>query len=251
MMARKPVIAGNWKMYKTRSEVADTIRALRREVDGYEAAEVVICPPFTGLAAAAAALEGSTIRLGAQNAHWEEEGAYTGEISPGMLLDCRCRFVILGHSERRQVFGESDQMIARKLARVVATPLIPIFCVGETLEERESGRVREVVLGQMGRGLGELTGDAVSRIIVAYEPVWAIGTGRTATPEIAGEVHSMIRDWLGGTFSGELSQALRILYGGSVKPANIAELMAQPDIDGALVGGASLNAESFSRIVRF
>ncbi len=250
-MARKPVIAGNWKMYKTRSEVADTIRALRREVDGYEAAEVVICPPFTGLAAAAAALEGSTIRLGAQNAHWEEEGAYTGEISPGMLLDCRCRFVILGHSERRQVFGESDETIARKLARVVATPLIPIFCVGETLEERESGRVREVVLGQMGRGLGELTGDAVSRIIVAYEPVWAIGTGRTATPEIAGEVHSMIRDWLGETFSGELSQALRILYGGSVKPANIAELMAQPDIDGALVGGASLDAESFSRIVRF
>jgi triosephosphate isomerase (TIM) len=250
-MARKPVIAGNWKMYKTGSEVADTIRALRREVDGYEAAEVIVCPPFTSLASAAAALEGSTIGLGAQNAHWETEGAFTGEVSPEMLLDCGCAYVILGHSERRQVFGETDGMIARKVAHVARTPLIPILCVGETLEEREAGDVQEVVLGQLERGFGELTEDAASRIIVAYEPVWAIGTGRTATPEIAEEVHSMIRGWLRETYSSELSEGLRILYGGSVKPANIAELMAQPDIDGALVGGASLDAGSFAGIVRF
>jgi triosephosphate isomerase len=248
---RKPVIAGNWKMYKTRSETAATLRALRGEVDGEQRVEVVVCPPFTSLAAAAEVLAGSTISLGAQNTAWEDEGAFTGEVSPGMLLDCGCRYVILGHSERRQYFSESDEMIARKLAKVLSTPLIPILCVGETLEEREAGRVSEVVLGQLRRDLADLTEESVSRIIVAYEPVWAIGTGRTATPDTAEEVHGMIRQWLSRTYSPQMAEGLRILYGGSVKPGNIAELMAQPDIDGALVGGASLDAASFARIVRY
>ncbi len=248
---RKPVIAGNWKMYKTRSETVATLRALRGEVDGEQRSEVVVCPPFTSLAAAAEVLAGSTIALGAQNCAWEDEGAFTGEVSPGMLLDCGCRYVILGHSERRQYFAESDEMIARKLAKVLSTPLTPILCVGETLEEREAGRVSEVVLGQLRRDLADLTEERVSRIIIAYEPVWAIGTGRTATPETAEEVHGMIRRWLSQTYSPDLAEGLRILYGGSVKPGNIAELMAQPDIDGALVGGASLDAASFARIVKY
>ncbi len=250
-MARKPVIAGNWKMYKTQSEVVSTIQGLRQKVDGYQAVEVVVCPAFTSLAAAAKALEGSTIQLGAQNVHWEAEGAFTGEISLGMLQDCGCRFVILGHSERRHIFNEADETIARKLTAALGTPLTPILCVGETLDEREADRVEDVVLGQMRRGLDALTEDEVSRIIVAYEPVWAIGTGRTATPEIAEEVHAMIRGWLRDTYSEKLSEGVRILYGGSVKPGNIAELMAQPDIDGALVGGASLKAESFAQIVKY
>jgi triosephosphate isomerase len=250
-MARKPVIAGNWKMYKTRAEVVETIRRLRDLVDGYEPVEVVVCPTFTGLSAAAEALQGSSIALGAQNCHWEDEGAYTGEISVGMLLDCGCRYVILGHSERRQHFFETDEMIARKLRKVVASPLRPILCVGETLEQREAGRVAEVVLGQLGSDLGGLSADQVSRVLVAYEPVWAIGTGRTATPEVAQEVHAMIRRWLTEKYSPQLAQDFIILYGGSVKPANIADLMAQPDIDGALVGGASLEAESFAKIIRY
>lgn len=248
---RKPVIAGNWKMYKTRPEVASTLRALRTEVDGYERAEVVVCPTFTSLAAAAEVLEGSTIGLGAQNVAWEDEGAFTGEVSVGMLLDCGCRFVILGHSERRQFFSETDEMIARKLVKVLETSLNPILCIGETLAERDAGRVRDVVLGQLRRDLADLTEEKVSRIIIAYEPVWAIGTGRTATPETAEEVHNMIRSWLSETYSAPLADGLRILYGGSVKPGNIAELMAQPDIDGALVGGASLDAASFARIVKY
>lgn len=248
---RKPVIAGNWKMYKTRPEVVSTLRALRAEVDGHEGVEVVVCPTFTSLAAAAEVLSGSTIGLGAQNVAWEDEGALTGEISVGMLLDCGCGYVILGHSERRQFFAESDELIGRKLGKVLETTLTPILCVGETLEEREAGRVSEVVLGQLGRDLAGLTEQQVSRIIVAYEPVWAIGTGRTATPETAEEVHGMIRRWLSETYSVGLADGLRILYGGSVKPGNIAELMAQPDIDGALVGGASLDAASFARIVKY
>jgi triosephosphate isomerase (TIM) len=250
-MARKPMIAGNWKMHKTQSEVVSTIQGLRQKVDGYQAVEVVVCPTFTSLAAAAKALEGSTVKLGAQNVHWEPEGAYTGEISLSMLLDCGCQFVILGHSERRHIFDEDDGMISRKLSATLGTALTPILCVGETLDERDADRVEDVVLGQMRRGLDALTEDEVSRIIVAYEPVWAIGIGRTATPEVAEEVHAMIRGWLRDTYSEKLSEQVRILYGGSVKPGNIAELMAQPDIDGALVGGASLKAESFAQIVKY
>ena len=249
-MSRKPVIAGNWKMYKTQAEVINTIEELREQVEGYEKVEVVICPTFTSLSAAANALRGSSIGLGAQNVHWEEEGAFTGEISAEMLLDAGCQYVIIGHSERRQYFSESDEMVSRKLQRLIQTPLTPILCVGEMLEEREAGRVEEVVLGQLARALAGLTVESLFRIIIAYEPVWAIGTGRTATPEIAEEVHSMIRDWLSRTYSESLAGGIRILSGGSVKPGNVAELMAQPDIDGALVGGASLDSRSFAQLVK-
>jgi triosephosphate isomerase len=196
-------------------------------------------------------LQNSTICLGAQDVYWEEEGAYTGQISVAMLLDAGCDYVILGHSERRQYFNETDETVNRKLRKVLESRLTPIVCVGETLEEREAGRVEEVVLRQMKRALQGLAQDDVSRIVIAYEPVWAIGTGRTATPEVAEEVHAMIRQWLKEAFSEELSSQLRILYGGSVKPGNVQELMAQPDLDGALVGGASLDAQTFAKIVKY
>lgn len=250
-MARKPLMAGNWKMFKTRAEAVESVRELRRRLDPVSEVDVVVCPPFTALPAVQEALAGSSIRLGAQNVHWEEEGAFTGEISPRMLLDCGCSYVILGHSERRYHFHESDEMIRLKIRKVLASPLVPILCVGETLKERQADRVEDIVLGQIEGALDGLTAETLSRIIVAYEPVWAIGTGETATPELAQEVHFMIRDWFQVVYSSELSQNIRILYGGSVKPDNVADLMAQPDIDGTLVGGASLQAESFARIVKF
>jgi len=250
-MARIPVIAGNWKMFKTRKEAAEMLAELRKEVDGVEGVEVVICPTFTALAASSAVLEGSNISLGAQNVHYESEGAYTGEISTEMLQDAGCSYVIIGHSERRQYFNESDEFLNKKLAKILTTDLTPIFCCGETLEEREAGKVEEVVLGQLKNGMAGLTEEELSRIIIAYEPVWAIGTGKTATPETAEEVHGMIRDWLAQAYSQGFSDSIRILYGGSVKPANVTELMSQPDIDGALVGGASLKADLFAQIVKF
>jgi triosephosphate isomerase (TIM) len=250
-MQRKPVIAGNWKMHRTRKETEELAASLRRELDGYEDVEMVVCPPFTSLDAAAQTLKGSSIRLGAQNVHWDDEGAYTGEVSTKMLEDCGCEFVILGHSERRQLFKETDEQVNLKLRRALESSLIPILCVGETLQERARERVEDVVLGQLEQAVDKLTAESLSRIIVAYEPVWAIGTGETATPETAEEVHFMIREWLAEVFSQELSERLRILYGGSVKPGNISGLMAQPNIDGALVGGASLDADSFAGIVRF
>jgi len=246
---RKPFIAGNWKMYKTRASALETVRDLLRRLGPEPPAEVAVCPPFTALAAVAEALEGSPVRLGAQNVHWAAEGAFTGEVAVPMLLECGCRYVILGHSERRQHFHESEEVVRRKLDRVLESDLEPILCVGERLEERESDRVEEVVLGQLGSALGGLTPRQVSRIIVAYEPVWAIGTGRTATPEIAQEVHGMIRESIRRDFPGGTADQVRILYGGSVKPDNIGALMARKDVDGALVGGASLEAESFARIV--
>ena len=250
-MGRKTVIAGNWKMFKTQSEASEFVKALQGEVEGYQEVDVVVCPTYTSLSAVKKLLQDSVIQMGAQDVYWEEEGAYTGQISTEMLLDCGCRYVILGHSERRQYFGETDESVNKKLRKVLETALIPILCVGETLEERESGRVSEVVLGQLNRAMDGLTEDDVSRIIIAYEPVWAIGTGRTATPEVAEEVHSMIRQRLGDSFSEKLSSETRILYGGSVKPDNVVELMAQPDLDGALVGGASLNAQTFAKLVKF
>jgi triosephosphate isomerase len=213
--------------------------------------EVAVCPTFTSLSAASEALQNSTVGLGAQDVHWEDEGAYTGEISTEMLLDVGCDFVIIGHSERRQYFGETDETVNRKLKKALTTSITPILCCGETLDEREAGQVETVVLGQLQRGLAELTENDISRIIIAYEPVWAIGTGKTATPETAEEVHAMIRNWLKDTFSADLADGLRILYGGSVKPGNAAELMAQPDIDGGLVGGASLDAVSFAQIAKY
>lgn len=250
-MGRKTVIAGNWKMFKTQAEAAALIKSLQAEVEGYDEVEVVVCPTFTSLAEVNRLLQNSTIQLGAQDVYWEDEGAYTGEISAAMLLDCGCRYVIIGHSERRQYFGETDETVNRKLRKVLETALTPIVCIGETLEEREDGRVAEVVLGQLELALKGLTEDEVSRIIIAYEPVWAIGTGRTATPEVAQEVHSMIRQWLADNVSDEIASMVRVLYGGSVKPGNVVELMGKPDLDGALVGGASLDASTFAKIVKY
>jgi triosephosphate isomerase (TIM) len=238
-------------MFKTNPEAEAMVKELRTLVDSTPEVEVVVCPPTTALSAVAAALQGSGIGVGAQDVFWEDQGAFTGQVSVSMLESCGTRYVIIGHSERRQYFGETDETVNRKLKKVLASSLTPIMCVGELLSEREAGRVEEVVLGQMERGLAGLTADQISRIIVAYEPVWAIGTGRTATPEIAEEVHSMIRKWLKDKYSSQLAETVRILYGGSVKPDNASELMAQPDIDGALVGGASLDAKSFAKIVKF
>jgi triosephosphate isomerase len=239
-------------MFRTGGEAARLAADVRRGLEAAPvAADVVIAPPFTALAAAAQALAGSPIALCAQNMHWEREGAFTGEVSPPMLLDAGCTLVILGHSERRQLFGETDEGVSRKGRAAVDHGLTPILCVGETLAERESDRTMEVVERQVERALRALTPDEAGRVIVAYEPVWAIGTGRVATPEQAQEVHRFIRRQVSGSHGEPVAAALRILYGGSVKPDNAAGLMAQPDIDGALVGGASLKAESFLRIVRF
>jgi triosephosphate isomerase len=249
---RRPLIAGNWKMYKTIPEAV----ALAREVAagaGPEPGEVevLVAPPFTALHAVKQALGKSAVALGAQNMHWEGEGAFTGEVSPPMLRDAGCTHVILGHSERRQLFGETDESVARKAVAALAGALTPILCVGETLAERESGRTLEVVERQVERALRALSPDQVAGLIIAYEPVWAIGTGRTATPEQAQELHAFIRKRVATSHGEPAAEAARILYGGSVKPDNIGALMAEADIDGALVGGASLVAASFLKIVRY
>jgi triosephosphate isomerase len=250
-MKRQTVIAGNWKMFKTNAEAEAMVKELRTLVDSTDQVEVVVCPPFTALSTVAATLSGSRIGVGAQDVYWEDQGAFTGEVSVKMLASSGCRYCIIGHSERRQFFHETDETVNRKLKKLLETELNPIMCVGELLAEREAGKVEEVVLGQMERGLAGLTGEQISRIIVAYEPVWAIGTGKTATPQIAEDVHSMIREWLAGRTSAQTADTVRILYGGSVKPDNASDLMVQPDIDGALVGGASLDAKSFAKIVKF
>lgn len=247
--SRKPVVAGNWKMFKTRDEAQATIREILKLIGDPSAVEVLVCPPFTALSAVHEVLKDSAVQLGAQNVHWEDEGAFTGEVSIPLLLDCGCQYVILGHSERRHSFHESDEMIQRKLEKVLTTDLIPILCIGESLEAREADRVEDVVVGQLERAVRQLTDPQTSRIIIAYEPVWAIGTGRTATPEMAESVHQMIRNWLTHHCSEEIAH-MRILYGGSVTPENVGQLMAQEDIDGTLVGGASLDAQSFARIVQ-
>jgi triosephosphate isomerase len=245
-------MAGNWKMYKTVPEgvaLAQEIRAgLALPLNDRD---VLVAPPFTALASVSEALRGSDVLMAAQNAHWEREGAFTGEISPVMLQQVGCSHVILGHSERRHIFGESDDTVARKTRAAVDNGLTPIVCVGETLPERESNRTLEVVERQLERALRGLTPDEASRAVVAYEPVWAIGTGRTATPQQAQEAHAFIRKRVTATHGEPAAAALRILYGGSVKPDNIDGLMAEPDIDGALVGGASLKADSFLRIVHY
>jgi triosephosphate isomerase (TIM) len=250
MPTRKPLIAGNWKMYKTASEAVTLATEVRDGAKDAEA-EVLVAPPFTALHAVAAALKGSTVALGAQDMHWENEGAFTGAVSPLMLRDAGCSHVILGHSERRQLFGETDDGVARKAEAAFKHGLTPIVCVGETLAERESGRTMEVTQRQTERALRGLTGDQVARLVVAYEPVWAIGTGRTATPDQAQEVHAYLRRLVDRSHGEAAAAAVRILYGGSVKPDNIGSLMAQADIDGALVGGASLTASSFLKIVHY
>lgn len=247
---RQPILAANWKMHKTVRQAVAFVEAFLPHVGSVAGREVVIAPPFPQLAALAQALRGSAIRWAAQNVHPEEQGAFTGEVSPGMLADLGCTYTIVGHSERRALFGESSEFVARKAAALLAHGIRPIVCVGETLEERESERTFEVVGRQLEESLARVPEADAERVVLAYEPVWAIGTGRTATPEIAQEVHAFIRERLNQRF-GASSASMRIQYGGSVKPDNAAALMQQPDIDGALVGGASLEPESFARIVRF
>jgi len=249
---RKPVIAGNWKMYKTVGESVQMALALKPLVANASHCEVVIAPVFTALKTVADRLEGSNIKLAAQNCSTEiAEGAHTGEVTTTMLRDVGVSFVIVGHSERRQIYFETDAMVRLKTQSVISAKLTAIVCVGETLAQRDQGIAEKVVSGQLTGGLSGLTASDLDRIIVAYEPVWAIGTGRTATPEQAQEMHAFIRRVFADGHSEKAAQALRILYGGSVKPDNISGLMAQPDIDGALVGGASLEAESFAKIVNY
>jgi triosephosphate isomerase len=250
-MGRLPFIAGNWKMNKTVEEALDLVRGLKVHLKGIEDVEVAIAPPFTALYAISQELKGSSILLASQNLFWEEKGAFTGEISPVMLKEINCRYAIIGHSERRQYFGETDETVNRRIKAAFNHGLKVIFCIGETLQEREGGLTFSVVERQLGGGLKEVEEKAIEKIVIAYEPVWAIGTGKTATPEQAEEVHQFIRQKLERFYSKRISEGIRIQYGGSVTPESIKGLMDQGNIDGALVGGASLNAETFSGIVRF
>jgi triosephosphate isomerase (TIM) len=249
---RKPVIAGNWKMYKTIGESVDTVLDLKPLVANASHCEVIVAPVFPALRIVADRLEGSNIHVAAQNCATEfEEGAHTGEVAAFMLRDAGARYVIVGHSERRQLYFETDSMINKKCQAGLASDLTVILCVGESLAQREQGIAENVVSGQLSGGLGGLTASDLDRIIIAYEPVWAIGTGRTATPEQAQEMHAFIRRVFADRYSNQAADGMRILYGGSVKPDNIAGLMDQKDIDGALVGGASLKPDSFARIVNY
>ncbi|SFQ01211.1 triose-phosphate isomerase [Caldicoprobacter faecalis] len=247
---RKPIIAGNWKMHKTPSQTVSLINELKPLVKDAQV-EVVVCPPFVCLPAAKEALAGSNIKLGAQNMHWEEQGAFTGEVAPGMLKELGVEYVIIGHSERRQYFGETDEMVNKKVLSAVAHNLIPIICVGETLEQREQGSTEQVVDRQTRAALKGLSPEVADRVVIAYEPIWAIGTGKTASSDDANEVIGYIRKVVGEVLGSQAAQQMRILYGGSVKPENAAELMQMPEIDGGLVGGASLKAQDFAKIVKY
>lgn len=249
-MSRRPLMAGNWKMQKTIPETVDFLKKLAPQVLGLLDREILICPPFTSLFAAAQAAQGSPIAIGAQNLNENLQGAYTGEISAGMIKDAGGTFVLIGHSERRQYYGETDLLVNKKAKLALEQGLTPVVCVGETLAEREGGNTFSVVERQVLEGLRGFAAAQAPALVIAYEPVWAIGTGKTATPDQAQEVHAFIRKKLEGLFGGEASR-MRILYGGSVKPDNVDLLMSQPDIDGGLVGGASLKAEDFLRIVKF
>jgi triosephosphate isomerase len=248
---RRPFIAGNWKMHKTIREAVDFTQHLITVCGQSAERMVIVAPPFTALSAVAEALKGSTIHLSAQNLHDKPTGAYTGEVSAKMLVDAGCEYAIVGHSERRAVFGEKNDFINRKLKAAVSFGLRPIFCIGETLEERDKDQTFVVVEQQIKEGLNNLTTDDIRHVVIAYEPVWAIGTGRTATPEQAQGVHAYIREVIGKTYGDHISGSIAIIYGGSVNPGNIGGLMAQSDVDGVLVGGASLDLESFIRIIQF
>lgn len=248
---RIPIIAGNWKMHKTGSEAKELVKGIAEKIQGASNVQTVICPPFTAISTVSEAIKGTNIELGAQNCHFEDKGAFTGEISPVFLIDAGCRYVIIGHSERRQFFKEDDRLINRKIKKALSVGLIPILCVGETLEERKMEQTFDVLRRQVTNGLSEIQMENPLKMVVAYEPVWAIGTGVTATKAQAQEAHRYIRDLLAGLWGSENAEKVRIQYGGSVKPDNISELMAQDDIDGALVGGASLEADSFAKIVKF
>jgi triosephosphate isomerase len=247
---RRPLVIGNWKMNATGAEARALAAAVRAGLGSRSHADVVLCPPFTALAIVAEALRGSEIGLGGQNCHWEAAGAYTGEISPAMLVDVGCRVVLVGHSERRQEFGETDAQINRKVRAALGAGLTPVLCVGETHEERRQGLTFMTVEGQLRAGLAGLDPQAVGACVVAYEPVWAIGTGVNATPAQAAEVHGYLRGLVSELAAKETAQQVRILYGGSVKPDNAGALAAEPEIDGALVGGASLTAAAFVEIVK-
>lgn len=248
---RKPVIAGNWKLFKTKPEAGLLALELKKLVGSVTHCEIVVGPTFTALDEVSRQLKGSAIKVAAQNLYWKDSGAYTGEISGPMLKAVGCEYVIIGHSERRQYFGETEETVNLRIKAALSNDLIPIFCIGETLEERQANRTYDVLTRQVVGGLEGIPDGQVSRIIIAYEPVWAIGTGQTASNEQAQEAHAFIRGLLAERYANHVAESCRILYGGSVKPSNVDGLMAQPDIDGALVGGASLEAKSFARIVMF
>ncbi|MDA3834749.1 MAG: triose-phosphate isomerase [Spirochaetales bacterium] len=251
MENRRPLIAGNWKMFKTCLEAVETARQLAQLVDKNTTVDVMIAPQFTALVPVSDVIKGSCISLGAQNLFWESEGAYTGEISPAMLVSAGCRYAIIGHSERRQYFGENDGTVNKKIKAVIKNGLIPILCVGESEKERESKETFNVLDRQITKGLEGFSSNDLDTLVIAYEPVWAIGTGKTATREQAQEVHRFIRSTIEKIFGNILARSIRILYGGSVKLDNIKELMEMSDVDGALVGGASLDAQTFSKIINF
>jgi triosephosphate isomerase (TIM) len=247
---RRRVIAGNWKMYKNQADTRAFFAALRPLVAGVTDCDMVVAPPFTNIPAAVIAAQGTAIAISAQDVFWEKEGAYTGQISPGMLVEAGCRYTIIGHSERRQFFGETNETVFKKTQAALTAGLTPIVCIGEMLADREAGNTEKVIEVQFKGSVGALTAEHFSRILIAYEPVWAIGTGRTATPEIAAAVHKFVRQCASTQFTASQAAALRILYGGSVKPDNIQGLMAQEELDGALVGGASLDPQSFASLVK-
>jgi triosephosphate isomerase len=250
-MPRKKLMAANWKMYKNPNQTRDFFRDFLPMVAGHTRDEIAVCPPYIDLYVAIEAAQGSNVAIGAQDLHWEKEGAYTGEISPGMLLDIGCTHVLIGHSERRQYFGETDDKVNFKLKASLEAGLTPVVCVGEVLEEREANLTEDVLRRQCLRAFHAISGKKAARLVVAYEPVWAIGTGKTATPQLAAEAHLLIRGEAAKAFGEEFSQTLRILYGGSVKPENVGALMAEEEIDGALVGGASLDPKSLATIVHY
>ena len=247
---RRPIIAGNWKMNKTVKEAIELVGGLKNQLKDFRDVDIVICPPFTGLAEVAKIIKGTNIQLGAQDLHQEDSGAYTGEISPVMLKELGCRYVIIGHSERRLYFGETNESVNQKAKAALKHNLVPIVCVGERLQQREKGETFEVIKDHVQNGLKDISLEEIKRVVIAYEPVWAIGTGITATPEQAQEAHSFIRNLLKQTYNEEVATLVPIQYGGSVKPDNIKDLMAKGDVDGALVGGASLELDSFVKIVK-
>lgn len=247
---RRPLMAGNWKMHKTIPEAVAMVQELKEKISDVKDIDVLICPTFTALYSLSSQTKGSNIKIGAQNLFWEPKGAFTGEISADMIVDAGCSYVIIGHSERRQYFGETDETVNKKVKAALKAGLIPIICVGETLQERETDVTFKVIERQVRDGIKDLTSEQSSKIVIAYEPVWAIGTGKTASPEQAQEVHCFIRKVYSEMYSAA-SDAIRILYGGSVKPDNVSELMKKQDIDGGLVGGASLEASSFEKLIKF
>ncbi len=246
---RKRIIAGNWKMNKTLDEAIDLARAIKDKAADVQNVDVILCPPFTNLSSVVDVVKGTNIGVGAQNLHWEENGAFTGEISADMLRSVGCKYVIIGHSERRQYFGEIDETVNKKIKAALAAGLVPIVCVGETLEERQADKTDEVVETQIKGAFKDISSSDAERMVVAYEPVWAIGTGKVATPQQAQDVHAFTRSLFKAIYSEQVAETVRIQYGGSMKPGNAAELLANPDVDGGLIGGASLDADSFMGII--